>query len=59
MCDICKQIPCSEGCPNEDKSIAYECCECNGEILLDDYYFKIGEYIYCEECIYEMRRYVM
>lgn len=59
MCEICGRLKCTERCPNEEEAFVYECCECGTEICQDDYYFNIAGDAYCEECVYEMRRYVM
>ena len=50
MCDICRNTPCINGCPNQDESIVGSCHYC-GEILLDFYeiWTDFEGNLYCDE----------
>ena len=53
MCEICRQSPHHPHCPYApEPEIIAECEECGAEIRDGDWHYKIGDHIFCEECVY-------
>ena len=56
ICEICRMAPCDPRCPNAPEPVeVYECDECGCGIREGEYVFKLGDQVYCEECIRNSR----
>ena len=56
ICEICRRNLCDPRCPNAPEPPAiYECTLCREAIREGDYFYKIDDLPYCEECIVESR----
>lgn len=55
MCEICKQTPCHNMCPNADRREAVTCCKCGSEWFpeeKDEYItFSNGDVV-CNGCLH-------
>jgi hypothetical protein len=51
MCDECRKTPCDFRCPNAEASVACACDKCHGEIYVGDDAYRVGDKIFCEDCV--------
>lgn len=58
MCIVCGSYRCPPTCPeNIDYDPVFDRCEiCGGNIYFGADYFRIGDYVYCEDCVFSERR---
>ena len=57
MCEICKQTPCSSGCPNAELTKVCECEMCGADIYEGEVMFVIDDCNYCQDCIRQCKTY--
>lgn len=55
MCQICRQTPCNQQCPNAVAKVAHNCTMCDEEIYTGDTYYDLNGKPICESCIDEAR----
>ena len=56
ICEICRKKPCDSRCPNAPEPPAVcECYLCGEPIREGDYFYRLGELKYCEECVEDSR----
>ncbi len=51
MCEICHRFPCLSRCPNAEEAVAAKCYECGRDIYEGEDAYKIGDEIFCEDCV--------
>ena len=58
MCNVCGFSHCKPTCPeNMDYDPVFARCDrCGGEIYFGADYYRIEDYLYCEDCILGERR---
>ena len=55
-CEFCRQFPHAAGCPNAPEPRAvFICSECGEMIYEGDWFYRVMQETYCEECMDSMK----